>query len=280
MTSAKRHYDLTFDSVTGLVEFDVAPRSYNVRVLREVDDERNYPGRDWYGTSSLRELKRLVKYGWSDGTKRIRKLADEIVGQPRSMVRRRRAAWAGAGDELNIHAVNSGSLDRAWRTTKRVHKRSPRGRVRIVLNIGSMGSQKSTDLFWPPATGLALATWLLKNHFSVEIVGVSEAKSVTENGSSVRTSVMLKKMNQPLNADALSAVALAGFKRHYVHRARCSVNQKVDTGLGCTNFKLTPEEFASPGITTLVANKIYDRQKAIEWIKEAIETIEKGNANG
>ena len=235
---------------------------------------------NWYGAENLKAVEHLCSTGWTEGVEKIKELSSRIEGDlPRVRNRKRRARRGRSGDELDIHAVNSGSLDRAWRRTEKVEMkgRAKSKRIRIVVRLGAAWTVPAGQLFFPPATGLILAQRFIKAGFSVEIIGASLVEGLFYGRYAhvhQLLTVMIKRFDQPLNIDALASFALGGLHRHYMFDARGSLTRKIKAHQGYARA-LRPKHFEANEARTIIIDRCKSEDQAAAIVKAELEKIEK-----
>ena len=108
---ADSHSDITKIKAS---EQNVARAEYS----RNYHDGRNEPAyqRNWFGLEGGRQaVIHSFQYGWVEGEDRLDRLRREIKGSVGKLKgSHRRARKASTGDELDIHEVYRGNLEKAW----------------------------------------------------------------------------------------------------------------------------------------------------------------------
>ena len=133
---------------------------------------------------------------------------------------------ADQGDELDIHAVYSGGLDRAWSRKRRKNARS-RMSVRLVAQMGGSRHMVAEEMFWRGAAVVKLAELLEESSYRVEIVGADwheVDRSIVfgdeKLAAAVIGSFIVKDAGAPMDIEAVAGVLCnAGFFRTYGFRA-------------------------------------------------------------
>ena len=138
------------------------PNSENLRKWKR-DVTSSFRDSTWWGGDcrSYLEANELLETGWPTGITRIRELGKEIEDRASPRMRSRRIVKRGPiGDELDIHAVNSGNFDKAWRFLSRrnvYRKGAKRGtKARIYIATGADSFRSGEDMFWSPAAALGV----------------------------------------------------------------------------------------------------------------------------
>jgi len=273
-------HDKHFDSVADIEK--VRPSSNNAKAWNStVRGYHSGGNRSWFGVGSVQEVKNATSKGWPKGLKRIRESIKALVPRGVATIRRRRIR-SDFGDHLDMQAVYSGNLDRAWGTTeRRVQRGLGRTVTTLLVNIGGLAHLSSEALFWKGAAAVALADALEKSGRSVRIVAFSSARGVYlkygfEHKLTTIT-VEVKAPNMPLDCQRLATVsALAGFFRFYIFRARHDAPDHVDSGLGST-VRFTQEDVAEGNLPdelkkhcecepTILVDKIFNVREAQAFV--------------
>ena len=83
-------------------------------------------GSAWMGgLQSWKEAGAILENGWPGGAERLRTLTGKLAAQfPQAKAVRRRLTWAENGDEVCRDRLQSGQIDRCWRTKSRFWTRT------------------------------------------------------------------------------------------------------------------------------------------------------------
>lgn len=222
-----------------------------------------------FGRGNVRtpDVCKLVSSGWIKGADRILKAFEQIVCNTTPKIVRRQRIRADQGDALDIHAVYSGNLDRAW---DKCAPRDARGarRVTIVNDALASGGEDSERMFWRGAAVCALTDKLLHAGYAVQVI--SGWRGGLDCGGAI-CRVQVKGFSAPLDALTLAAgVALPAFFRSIGHAWGCGWAEH-HSGTGFSVYGLA----AMPG-EILMSNSsgIYDAATASKWITEQINLLE------
>ena len=247
--------------------------NYNIRNAYLIDHMDR--GTDsWLGCSSFAMVDDLVCKGWPEGLKRVQSNMREInVPAPTSV--KRRKIRDRFGDELDIHAVYAGNLDRAWTRTTRYPISSIR-EVTLYVDAGAPGHVSSDRLFWRGAAAVIACDALEGAGYSVKVVVYrrsSEAYHASGKPSRLLITVAVKDSGQPLNKSLLvSATALSGFYRKYLFLAQLTEDTLADEMFGSTEtWDPQPE-----GSNELVFNigKISTKEEAQKTVDGIVGKLE------
>jgi hypothetical protein len=142
---------------------------------------------------------------------------------------RRTQTWSDQGDALDIHRVNAGQLDVAWRRTQR---RSRRASQSVVVSFPLMiaAADHANKLFWCGAAALKLTDVLTQAGYNVALIGTHGTQF---DGHVGHDSLVVKAAEAPLDVEALIvAMAFPGFTRTAGFTAIASNPFTVNSGLG------------------------------------------------
>ena len=228
--------------------------------------------------------RQYVRSGAQREQKRIRELASQFqMKTPKGIRTRRRAIRGPQGDELDIHSVRSGNLDRAWRRTHKIEKKGKAKRITILYNTPIYGSQSASVAFYGPAVAAVLCEKLNQAKVSIEIISMDWTGSMwKDNASGVMkdlTIVRIKNTNAPLSLAALAATATAGFTRSALFGAQLASELPCARGMGGRDQNCSDELIRAtlqrPAGEAIIVPKIYDEQTAINFITKTIKEFEK-----
>ena len=222
------------------------------------------------------EIEEFCKTGWQEGSDKALKLINTISLPIVESVKRKRVR-SDRGDELDIHQVYRGELNKAWKRTKRLSKKAPK-RFTLVARIGANASTQSDELFWRGVSTLALATVLSKAGHSVEIIGYIQNNGCygSKANSSRLDIVTIKSFQNPLDIDALANVlCLSGFFRHFLFRAWLASERSVVYHFGTATYeKLDLRCGNTKSIQIdIPSNKLRDKETVEKYIKDTIQSI-------
>lgn len=278
----------------------------------EQDRELTWTNMSWYGARSAQQSMDHACKGWPEGAERVRKLMQQVDAPPPVSLRRK-VQRADQGDELDIHEVYRGGLDRAWSRKRRQHSRA-RMSVRIVAQIGGSKLDSADYLFWRGAAVSKLAEALEESGYRVEILGAySEEQEIFEEQYATFTdsTFMVKDAGAPIDLEAVAGVVCnAGFQRTYGFRAAYAmvehairpaqpiykveyvkVGRKTEMRRTLTNksrrllartavrsVKVEKLGLDADGtLTFLVPLNLGSQDAAQEWVKKSLEQLEASN---
>jgi len=158
---------------------------------------------------------------------------------------KRRKVNKSFGDELNIHAVNQGHLDTAWRTTERIEFNQEKHLITILIDIGGNWNIKPLDTLWVAAMCVKFVNDLEIAGKSVQIIVGGAASYCSESGERLTISATVKRYNQSFSLERLAAMAHIGFYRTFGFAGKLMSSFKLTESLGYS------ESFGSNGYMPL-----------------------------
>lgn len=268
-------YEIYFNSLKDLENLQV-PEINKKSISLTVDRKRS---KDWFGPSnegfnSAGSVYKAVQKGWYEGVKKAENLVKDIKAPQVQSIRRRRVR-GDKGDSLDIHAVNSGKLDKAWiRRQKR--KTSAPPVLKMALNIAANCETSAKTLYWRGAASVMLTRLLEKAGYMIDISAYCASVSTYADGQYKNSAAcfQLKKSGDSLLVNNLMAcLGLSGFFRSYGFKALASCNQPMAFNYGSTS-PTKPSKLNDFHIDGLEVVK--GKETAQTWIKDQIAKIEKG----
>ena len=245
--------------------------------------EHDWESLTWYGLSGgCKAFQATMGKGHPEGVEAIRKLSRQMAGKIiRPKVMRRKRSRGREGDEIDIHSVYSGNLDRAWSQMKRA-PRVGKKKVTLLVQVGANSGTNASDMFWGPAAALALSEELTKARYAVEIIAVQPADGVFPNlgGRGYVGLIRIKNFNEPININSLSIMTLGGFHRYFGFKLRLLSTSKVKDTLGSTRSitdRYTQQmvmDNMPAGTTPVFIDRMRRESEAIAEINRVLGTLE------
>lgn len=270
-----------FDSVSAAMEAFKQPmqRVENTRVFR--DSVSNQRGSSWFGAPSIEAVHAAMREGYPEGLKLIDENSAKITGTiPKALGVNRARKRGSMGDELDIHAVNRGSVDRAWSTQSRAIKRT-NNFIRLVIDIGGSSGTSAEQLAWRGVAGMVLAEVLGKAGYSVEIVAAFGIRRHVEKDSSKQMlfTTVIKSSRALADRGLLASVlTMPGFFRVYGFHA--IVKNADDAGKECVSnlgHSASVETLlpADPrAIQIIIPQSVESEKAAIEWVNQNVALLQ------
>lgn len=268
----------------------------------------------WFGAKSGDESAARAFKGWPEGAEKVRRMMED-VSAPAPLNLRRKVARGDQGDELDIHQVYCGDLDRAWTRRRRQSSRS-RMSVRLVALIGGSQHMEHERMFWRGAAVAKLAEVLEEAGYRVEIVGAQQSRldclSIFDDPACEEyQSFIVKDAAAPMDLEAIAGVLCnAGFFRTWGFRGSYAIVERkvrdtvrrpetkferigktlkqVNTGRTIVetmmarstvigkNPALTMSLDADGTKTFSVPVSISDKDDAVKWVNQCLANLEGG----
>lgn len=233
--------------------------------------------------TSLQTVADTLLGGWQEGVKSIAEAGAGFKLPPLPNVRRR-VKHGATGDELDIHAVRNGRLDRAWRSAPRQVTTGP-ARVHIIVDNTASCREGADTLKWRGVAGLVLAQALQAAGYQVRIdvttCSHGQQDAHTFGTMDQATLVTVKDYRQPLAIAALAGIIAhpAGFRRiafaHDVAFCPAIIADHLGWPLPATPERLRewfPHQFGAPH-TFIVPNTLLSRAAAQSWLTTTARNI-------
>lgn len=146
---------------------------------------------------------------------------------------KRRKVKKDFGDEVDIHAIYQGNLDKAWRTTERVEVDSKHHLVTLVVDIGGNAVVSAIDSLWRTAVTLRLVDELQSAGKAVQVVvsGCSE-RAFEDTSDLCLVTCTVKKYNENLSMERLAGMTSLAFYRTFGFASKFVIGPKVRGNLG------------------------------------------------
>jgi hypothetical protein len=220
--------------------------------------------------------------GYPRGEQMVREFHDNIAASlPRAVGVQRRRLRGAMGDELDIHAVNRGNVDRAWSTSSRAIRRGS-SILRLVVDICANGDTSASSMQWRGVAGLALSEVMSKAGYSVEIVAafaVNGYLATSRRTGDMTCTVVVKPRGVQADLGMLAAtVALPAFFRTLGFCAiiRCADNQGKIVSDGLGHYLDVAGVLPVPDKVTqlMVPQSITSHDSAVQWVRESVALLQ------
>jgi len=145
---------------------------------------------------------------------------------------KRKKVRAEFGEEIDIHKVYQGQLDKAWSSHKRIEIDVEHHLVTLFVDVGGLRNEKVSDSLWRAAVAVKVADDLIKAGKSVQVVIGSSCTNLHSEAEVVMTSIVVKKYNEPLSMERLAAMSHLGFHRTFNFGARAFSTGSISRTMG------------------------------------------------
>ena len=238
---------LHFDSLIELLDYDpnLIKIDHNRKLYDSIVSSRK--GEDnntWYGKNRQTgdDVIKDALLGWKDGfeiaTERASMLDEDVAKEYTQLVSKykRKHVKSDFGDEIDIHKVYQGQIDKAWSKTERFEIDVKHKLFTLFIDVGGLSSIDAEDTIWRSAVALKITEQLIKAGKAVKIiVGASANDLLIYNRKKVvTTDITVKQYNEPLSYERLVAMANIGFHRIFTFKSRTMLPYKIDYNFGCT----------------------------------------------
>lgn len=268
-----------FDSLTDLIETPIRNPS-NQLVIDSFADLHTGDELQWFGLRGGRkEVEKTLITGWPDGVKLMNECLQTVDIPTAPSVRRKRRR-GDSGNELDIHRVLSGRMDRAWlRTVKDAGARGNRN-VTIAVRYDAGGSTTAKEAVWRGVAAMAIAKAATMSGRNVRIIAVDSTSRAFPNATDGVTcsahAVCIKQYTQQIADEILSSVvALIGTYRVYGFRAILSSERNGWQGIGGMHefdMQMLKDEAGAEDFI-FVPSDVLSREQALDCIRSSVATF-------
>jgi hypothetical protein len=293
-----------YNSIMDLAEYAEHHKNKRYSVQKEGDRDSN-PEASLGSRGSMDSITTLMANIRTNGgdfpawAKEIDRLATEVAGDnsiPLGMTVRRKKKWGSHGGSINIHRVNQGRVNRAWRQVEKRELSMSQGNVvSIVIPTAFNSGVTNEQCKWAMAASLALVTLLENKGLRCHIVGFGVARSTWRKGTCVVDKEMsdnvwlihLKQPSEPWNVNNCIALMHDGILRRFWFRF-VETHGCPDWGYGQAPgggkaySEMIAKFFSEFGVprnqntieTPIPSHNISSYKDARDWVKNQIEQFE------
>jgi len=282
-----------FESVTDLMNFkiDKGHKNYKLWMKHGPNTDRHAEDR-WFGKGvTQKDVYRNSLIGWEGGVDILKEKMSllelgDIVGKGESVTvkkRKRKKIKDRFGDEIDIHKIYQGELDKAWKRSIRDVVDSQHHLISIMIDVDCAARVNANDTLWRAAVAVKLVDALQKAGKSIRIIVGSSSKDVSPETKKIHTtSIVVKQYNESLSLDRLAAMSYAGFNRTFNFMAVCYSPYKISSEMGWVanylkdNAPIQIDDEVNEGHTRYIyLDPVNDIHSAKNSIKQAFEKINK-----
>ena len=268
---------LRFESQTDLR--NATPSKVNINNYEKLK-ARKTRNSEWFGAgcTTPQDVIELCNNGWSEGVEKILELSqqvniDDLFGKKPSRQRIR----SKLGSVYHIHAARSGRLDKAWTRSVIVQSKKKIRKVELWLQIQGNCMERASDMFWAPATTLALSEFLLRRKIAVRLMACSYQRSPFVDGAydeAILTTVKLKDFSTKVSIEELAVSAWTGHYRYFWFLAMHACTKQLEYRLGIPRD--VDEEYL-PLVPKLCKRIVVPRLRSLErskkWLLEEAKQV-------
>jgi len=290
---------INFDSVLDIFDF-VPINSNNAKLFKKYTTSNlSMSGEGYAGhtnkilgptNSSRKQVMDHALYGDTDLFSELTKMSSRLKAELKIdtsdykqhvKATKRKRIRSGHGDEIDIHKVYQGQIDKAWECRVRETVDSTHNFVTILIDYVGNWNENALSSLWRAATALLVVDELERAGKSVKIViGSVTANCFTRTSKYASTSIVVKDYNKQLSHERLAAMAHLGFFRSFGFACLCATKYDVNEGLGhsCTmSDELLPlhlyREFEEGHTRFVHIGRIMSFESAIKGAESAFAQI-------
>lgn len=194
-----------------------ARNTANDALLRDCDKGEGCMGdAGWAGAATTAEAVSAITGHYADGAAIISRIekAAVAVTLPPTMDTRRRRVRSDQGDNLDIHAVYRGQIDRAWDRMGRRQVTAP-PMVSIVINSIILSDSPKTVISYRGAVGIVLCQMLERYGYRVRLVVARGGEARTPGGADEKFScrTTIKDYGMPLDRETVTCATHPAMQR-------------------------------------------------------------------
>ena len=215
-------------------------------------------------------------------------LRDLKISSDKIVENKRKRTRGVFGDELDIHSVYQGNIDRAWSRTKTIKNNKDSQYVTLIVNIGDNWHVDCHHSYWRAAMLIKIMEYLQKTKKHTRIIAYDGSYNGAMSGKNLTTSIVIKKYNERLSFERLAAMTHLGFLRSFFFMAivmhsgtmRKSLGYSEDLHSTRHDDKFMPLQFRNSikhGIMQpIVIPAIKSEYQALQFINEFPKLYNKG----
>jgi len=209
-----------YDSILDIINGECPSKNeYNKRRFKEYKNHRS--NHKWFGPTCTTAPEIIEKALLGDHKlyEKYLKPKMSMLGDQKDVadseqtiqVVKRKRIRCDQGDELDIHKVYQGQMDKAWSKTERIEVAQKFHLVTLMINYGGNCDIKAEDSLWRAAVAVRLATELEAAGKSVQILVGTVSNATSNSHNKLFTeSVVIKRFNQKLSMERLAALSHIG----------------------------------------------------------------------
>ena len=251
LKSDGKQISVHFNSMLDILEFDTSliDEQFSNRIIWKnylIDNKRKCGTSDylqWYGpgNKSCKDVIDKAIYGNLEGLKITEQYKTQLKGiippnTALNMARtrtKRKAVKGYQGDELDIHKVYQGNLDKAWTYRKKIEQEQKINLVNVVLDITAGYHIPCVNTFYRAAIAMMIIDELQKHGKSCKLTVCMSLLRAFNRGEQISTfSVVVKEYNQDLMPAKIAAICNVGFSRCVIFPLYHLCNYEVKTSYG------------------------------------------------
>jgi hypothetical protein len=275
------------DAATGAVKLPWV-EGHQAQEAREMYKGRHH---DWtwvcgnsssYKACDMGTIEATVRNGWSDGVAKVQQCAQKIRNAiPQAEDITPRFVWGAEGDELDMHRVWDGELERAWYGRDKGIGPAPRV-VRLLTPMGGSAGMSQEKMFWVGAGALVLTDALERAGYRCELKSYNSSYHPGGDGHYSIAEVTLKRSSDYVaNATLAAGLCLAAWFRAIGFRWEAF--GPVETGVSfgrvtridkCATTRKHAERIGLLDNNTVLMGTVGNESECVAEIKRCITLIQ------
>lgn len=259
-----------------------------MKITDVVDRSESSRGQSWIPGSAKQELfvgreftswkhfEKAANSVWPDGLKNVEDLLRQLEKErlpPPHNIRRLRTFNEDTGDEVCLDRLRRGQP--YWRTTHREHRPGPLS-VTIICNVAASKMVTAKDILWRGAATICLTELLERSGHRVEVWAGCYARSGMANGYGLVQATCVKRATDPIDRSTL-VNATSGWSFRTLNFGSFCIAGKPANNLGYP-LAFTPKiiKQITNDDKVITCNDVWSNEEALTWVKDMLETIDKG----
>ena len=211
------------------------------------------------------------------GAARVEKLAREIVAPTPQSIKRKLLKGA-EGDELDMHRVWAGDLERAWTRARRTRTVSV-SRVLVCVYMSANATVDSAVIAWRGVAGLALCEALEAAGYSVAVRAIVQCDLTDAKRTPYSLEVTAKHESEPLDlhkaANLLASTLL--FRGVVFQHLIAHAPLAISSGLGSDRPERATVDWAGFDHVALVTDAVRNAATASAWVSAQVAILDARN---
>lgn len=149
-------------------------------------------------------------------------------------IKKRKRIKSNFGNEIDIHKVYQGNLDKAWDSTVIERSKQQRNFYYVVFDIGGLADVNVEESYWTAACATKIYQAITAHGQNCEVAVGNYSDDVTIDGDSLSWLVPVKKFDEHLSDSRLAMMANVGFFRSFGFLAKLTCTKTIRSSYGVT----------------------------------------------
>lgn len=235
-----------------------------------------------YKVSTIEAIEATVRQGWADGVAKVQDLANELRNAiPEAEDITPKFQWMDEGDELDMHRVWDGELERSWYGRDQGIGPAPRV-IRLLTPMGGSAGMSQEKMFWVGAGALVLTDALERAGYRCELTSYNSCNHYGGSKHHHIAEVTLKRSDDYVPLASLAAgLCLTAWYRAIGFRWEAFGPVETGSGFGSItridNDAVTKAHAERIGLlddNTVLMHTVRDKSSCVREVKRCIENIQ------